>query len=260
VHLSYIPKTPAVEKIAFIGKGIVYDTGGLALKTADGMFTMKTDMAGSAGVLYAFNAAVKTSFDSSSELHALLCLAENAIGPDSYRNGDILRMLSGKTVEVNNTDAEGRLVLADGIHYASNVLKATTIVDMATLTGAQGFATGQKHAAIYCNDEDLECAAIAAGKRSGDLVHPLPYAPEFFREEFSSPIADMRNSVKNRTNASSACAGQFVGNHLDSSFKGRWLHIDMAYPSTRAELSTAYGVGLLTSLIHKNLRTLKLLK
>jgi probable aminopeptidase NPEPL1 len=209
--------------------------------------------------LYAFNALVSTNFDSNAELHAILCLAENAIGPNSFRNGDILKVLSKKTVEINNTDAEGRLVLADGVYYASKNLQATTIIDMATLTGAQGIATGQRHAAIYCNDDEFENAAVHAGRVSGDLVHPLPYAPEFFREEFSSPIADMRNSVKNRMNASSACAGQFVGNHIDSDFKGRWLHIDMAYPATRSERSTGYGVALLTSLIHKSLRKIKLL-
>ncbi len=216
-------------------------------------------LAGSAGILYAFNALVSTDFDPNAELHAILCLAENAIGPHSFRKGDILKMLSGKTVEINNTDAEGRLVLADGVYYASKTLQATTIIDMATLTGAQGIATGQRHAAIYCNDEEFEHAAMQAGRASGDLVHPLPYAPEFFREEFSSPIADMRNSVKNRMNASSACAGQFVGNHIDSDFKGRWLHIDMASPATRSERGTGYGVALLTNLLHKSLRTIKFL-
>jgi probable aminopeptidase NPEPL1 len=127
-----------------------------------------------------------------------LLLAENAIGPNATRPDDIIHMYSGKTVEVNNPDAEGRVVLGDGVAYAVRHLHPNVIVDLATLTGAQGISTGKQHAAIICNDDMLEHRAVLAGKSSGDLVFPLVYCPEFFRSEFSSEMADMKNSVKDR--------------------------------------------------------------
>jgi probable aminopeptidase NPEPL1 len=105
-------------------------------------------------------------------------LAENAIGPDATRNDDILTLFSGKTVEVNNTDAEGRLVLADGLAWSIKHLRPDVLVDLATLTGAQLMSTGKRHAAIVTNDEALEDACAEAGRSSGDLVHALPFAPE----------------------------------------------------------------------------------
>ena len=150
------------------------DTGGLSIKPRAGMVGMKMDMGGAAGVLGAFRVAVKRG--SPHTLHAVLCLAENAVNHEATRPDDILEMYSGKTVEVNNTDAEGRLVLADGVAYAHKDLGVDIICDMATLTGAQSLATGKRHAAIVCNDEALEAKAVVVGRASGDLVHPLPYA------------------------------------------------------------------------------------
>jgi probable aminopeptidase NPEPL1 len=197
------------------------------------MAGMKMDMGGSAGVLGAFLTAVSVG-DLSAPLHAVLCIAENSVGPLSMRPDDIYTALSGKTVEVNNTDAEGRLVLSDGVYYSYKHLKAKVIIDMATLTGAQGIATGKSHAAIYTNTDEFENLAINAGKYSGDLVFPLPYCPEFFRNEFRSVVADMKNSVADRSNAQSSCAGQFIGNHLEEFLNngGQWCHIDMASPCT----------------------------
>eukprot|EP00299_Pterocystis_sp_00344_P011768 c5546_g1_i2.p1 GENE.c5546_g1_i2~~c5546_g1_i2.p1 ORF type:complete len:128 (+),score=28.36 c5546_g1_i2:112-495(+) len=122
---------------------------------------------------------------------------------------------------------------------------------MATLTGAQGVATGVRHAAIYCNDDLLESAFIRAGKVTGDLVHPLPYCPEFFRSEFASKVADMKNSVKNRSNATSSCAGQFLGNHISEYLEqgGKWCHVDIAFPAEDGERATGYGVALLLQML-----------
>ena len=245
VRLSYIPAR-AKKTTVWVGKGIVYDTGGLSIKTKGGMPGMKMDMGGAAAVIAAFEAAVRGGVKV--RLHALLCLAENSVGPESTRPDDVLDMYSGKTVEVNNTDAEGRLVLADGVAYASKVLGADLIIDLATLTGAQLVATGRRHAGIMSNHEGLESDACKAGRESGDLVHPLPYCPEFFRGEFKSKVADMKNSVKDRMNGQSSCAGQFIGNHLEG-YKGRWLHIDMAGPAMSAGRATGYGVALLMKLI-----------
>jgi probable aminopeptidase NPEPL1 len=254
VCLSHVPEGAADAKgVAMVGKGIIFDTGGLSIKTGGFMVGMKRDMGGAAALLAAFEAAchAKNTTDKT-PLHAVLCVAENSVGPDSTRVDDVLVMYSGKTVEVNNTDAEGRLVLADGVAYAVKHLNPKVVVDMATLTGAQGISTGNRIGAIYTNDEDLERLAVKAGKTSGDLVHPMPYAPEFHRPEFKSSIADMKNSVKNRANAQVSCAGQFVANHLgEYEQTGKWLHVDMAFPAFTGddERATGFGVAFIQALL-----------
>jgi len=162
----------------------------------------------------------------------------------------VITMYSGKTVEINNTDAEGRLVLADGVSYAARDLGATTIVDMATLTGAQGVATGKNHAALVCNSAKLEAKLVAAGSASGELLHPLPYAPELHMGEFKSSTADMKNSVKDRSNAQASCAASFIAANLPSDYDGEWAHIDMAAPAqTSDKKSTGFGVAVLLELL-----------
>jgi probable aminopeptidase NPEPL1 len=245
VVLDYDPPG-ATRRIGWIGKGIVYDTGGLSIKTKTGMPGMKTDMAGAAAVLASFAAAVQLGLGA--RLTAALCIAENAVGPNAMRPDDVITLYSGKTVEVNNTDAEGRLVLADGLAWVARHRAPDELVDIATLTGAQRTATGKHHAALYTNDEDLERRALAAGRASGDLVHALPFAPEFFRGEFSSPVADLKNSVKDRENAQSSCAGQFLLSHLEEHARP-WLHVDMAGPAVGSSgRATGFGVGLLLTL------------
>ena len=249
VILEYIPETTYDECIALVGKGIVYDTGGLSLKSKDGMPGMKYDMGGSAGVLGGFVAAVKMKLPK--RLVLILCLAENAIGPDAVRNDDILTMYSGKTVEVNNTDAEGRLVLADGVAHASKYWEdCTFILDMATLTGAQLVAAGKTHAGILANTIELEHRIVEAGLKSGDLVVPLLYAPEFLMKEFDSKVADMKNSVKDRGNAQASCAGHFIEAHLNDNYSGGWIHVDMAGPGDKDGRGTGYGVALILALLN----------
>jgi len=149
-------------------------------------------------------------------------------------------------VEINNTDAEGRLVLGDGVAFAAKHLNPSLILDMATLTGAQAVATGKRHAAVVSNSFECDNRAVLSGIRSGELVHVLPYCPEFYRSEFASSMADMKNSVKDRSNAQASCAATFIASHLPSSYTGDWIHIDMAAlalsPDSRA---TGYGVGLI---------------
>ena len=256
VLLSYCPPGVAetVESIVMVGKGIVYDTGGLSIKSKDTMPGMKADMGGSAAILGAFESAMMSSIVKKRPLHAILCLAENAVASNATRPDDVHTLYSGRTVEINNTDAEGRLVLGDGVAYAVEHLSPHVIIDIATLTGAQGVSTGRYFGALYCNEERLENLAVAAGRKCGDLVHPLPYAPEFFRPEFKSAVADMKNSVKDRSNAQVSCAGQFIGNHLGVFQEtGRWLHVDMASPAVTKldERATGYGVALLHTLIEK---------
>lgn len=234
------------ERVAWVGKGITYDTGGLSLKAKMSMVGMKGDLGGAAAVLAAFWAAARLGVER--PLTAVLCVAENSIGPDATRPDDVLTMFSGRSVEINNTDAEGRLVLADGVAWVVRHRQPTVLIDCATLTGAQSVATGKRHAGVYASHEDIELAAVLAGRRTGDLVHPLPFAPEFYRKEFSSVIADMRNSVKNRSNAQSSCAGQFIFEHIRS-YEGQHLHVDLAGPSSEGGRGTGFGVGLLLSLI-----------
>jgi len=236
----------AQKSIAWVGKGIVYDTGGLSMKTKLTMPGMKVDCGGAAAILGAFIVAVKSGFKDN--LYALLCLAENSVGPAATRPDDVHTMYSGKTVEINNTDAEGRLVLADGVVYASRDLKADIILDMATLTGAQGVATGKYHAQHLSNDPEWEDKISAAGRASGDLSFPGVYTPEFHFSEFNSAVADMKNSAANRSNALSSCAGLFINSHLGFDFPGAWMHVDMAGPVQSGERATGYGVALLNTL------------
>ena len=245
--LEHSPKK-ARRKVALVGKGVVYDTGGLSLKPTANMCSMKGDMGGAAAVVAAFDVLVRSGCKE--HLFALAPLAENAIGSRSYRNDDILTMHSGHTVEINNTDAEGRLLLADGVSWAARELEADVIIDVATLTGAQLVATGLRHAAVVSNRAGLEALAVTCGRDTGDLVHPLPFAPEFYQAEFNSPVADMRNSVKDRANAQSSCAAQFVWSHIDD-VNPHWLHIDIAGPAWRNERGTGYGVGLLAAIVEE---------
>lgn len=232
--------------VALVGKGVTYDTGGLHIKARGFMEGMKCDMGGAAAVLGAFRVLVQN--ECRHRVTLILCMAENAIGPDSYKPDDILTMHSGKTVEINNTDAEGRLLLADGVSYATHTLGADVVFDAATLTGAQLISTGTLHAAIVSNDAELEQTVVEAGRRSGDLAHPLPFAPELFKKEFKSKVADMCNSVKNRMNAQSACAAQFVYWHMEDA-RARWCHVDLAGPAFPDGRGTGYGVALLARAI-----------
>ena len=252
VVLSHYPQgtTKDTPSVCLVGKGIVYDTGGLSIKTpTSGMCGMKMDMGGAAAVFAGFLALV--AIGAPYQIDCVLCLADNAIGPRAQRNDDIVLMKSGKTVEINNTDAEGRLVLGDGVAHAASELGAapSVIVDMATLTGAQGIATGKRHAGLYTNSAEWEQRVVAAGLGSGEMVFPLLFAPEFHMAEFNSAVADMRNSVRNRSNAQSSCAAAFVGSHLPEGYKGGHVHIDMAYPAHNgAEGATGWGPALLFSL------------
>ncbi|MCB9880001.1 MAG: leucyl aminopeptidase family protein [Planctomycetes bacterium] len=246
-HQSAAGKGKKGPHVALVGKGITYDTGGLHLKARGAMETMKADMGGGAAVLGAFLALARHH---KRPLSLVLCLAENAIGPAAYKPDDVLTMHSGKTVEINNTDAEGRLLLADGCSYAARVLKADVVLDAATLTGAQGVATGDHFAAVVSNDDSIERALCDAGRDTGDLCWPLPFAPEFFRSEFASPLADMRNSVKNRSNAQVSCAAEFVHWHVDGTGV-RWGHVDLASPAFRGDRGTGFGVALLHGAVRR---------
>lgn len=253
--LSFIANDdPKTDNICLVGKGIVYDTGGLSIKTKTGMPGMKHDCGGAAGLLYGWKNLVQQ--EPNVNVHCLLCLAENSVASNATRPDDIITMYSGKTVEINNTDAEGRLVLGDGVAYACKDLNANIVLNMCTLTGAQGVTTGQIHASVMTNREEWEPKLVKAGLDSGDCCYPILYAPELLMHEFDSKVADMKNSVGGRMNAQASCAGNFIGANLKDGFefKGTWIHCDMASPSHHnkmlgtGERATGYGVALLSTL------------
>jgi len=256
VVLSHQRESSETKKQAacLVGKGIVYDTGGLALKPKEGMCGMKMDCGGAAAVLAAFEAAVSVGdYGPYTSLHCVLCVAENAVGPLAVRHDDVLTSFSGKTVEVNNTDAEGRLVLADGVAHCTRpgafAEPVTLVLEAATLTGAQLVATGKRVCALVCDDDLIEARAVAAGRLSGDLAHPLPFVPEWHVSEFKSVVADLKNSVKDRANAQSSCAATFIYQHRHPAYAGKWLHVDLAGPAFNNDRATGFGSALIMALL-----------
>ncbi|GJQ15014.1 hypothetical protein GpartN1_g6805.t1 [Galdieria partita] len=244
--LSYTPQH-AEKTICWVGKGIVYDCGGTALKSADSLRGMKRDLGGAAAVLGAFQAAVRSHFPW--RIHAVFCVAENQISHLATRIDDIEVAYSGRTVEINNTDAEGRMVLADGICFACKNFLPDIIIDLATLTAVHTIATGRRIAAFYTASEELERLAIQAGIACGELCHPLPFYPEFWHEMLFSDVADMKNSVLRRDNCPSACAAHFIMEHIPSSYIQKWIHFDIAGPASDMDRGTGFGVGLLLKLL-----------
>ncbi|CAE7752020.1 Npepl1 [Symbiodinium sp. CCMP2456] len=209
------------------------------------MCGMKRDMGGAAGVFGAWLAAVKCGgLPTGAPLHCVLCIAENGIGPGMFLNDDIIMHYSGLTSEINNTDAEGRLVLADGVAHAVKNLGAELIVDMATLTGAQAIRTGNHFSSILASDEVLEKEIVDAGRKSGEGVHPGLFAQELLLSEFDSEFADMKNSVKDRSNAQSSCAGLFIIVYLQAP-EARKPPYTVICITRLGGYATGYGVGLL---------------
>jgi len=237
VKISYSPNG-SKKHIALVGKGITFDTGGLSLKPAEAMVGMKYDMTGAASVLTSMSAIA--SLGLKVKVTGWLCLAENMPSGTAQRPNDIIKVRNGKTIEVLNTDAEGRLVLADGLSAASEE-KPDLIVDVATLTGAAVIALGDRYAGLMGNENAISQVALAA-KNVGELVWPMPL-PEELRPLLNSEIADIANvKIGNRA------GGMLVGGHFLQEFIGEskvkgspipWAHIDIAGPSDNS--GAAYG-------------------
>jgi leucyl aminopeptidase len=223
IHLRYRPEGVAAEApLAFIGKGITFDTGGYSIKTAGGMETMKCDMAGAAAVLGAMQAIARLR--PAVAIDAIIAAAENMVSGRSMRPGDVLRSLSGKTIEVNNTDAEGRLVLADALTYARQQ-GAGELIDLATLTGACVVALGTVAAGLMGNQQPIVDRLLAAGAAVGERLWQLPLYDEY-RDGLRSEVADIRNSGGRN-------AGAQVGAIFIREFAGEtpWAHLDIAGPA-----------------------------
>ncbi|MFT4189148.1 MAG: leucyl aminopeptidase [Aeromicrobium sp.] len=223
VTLSYSPKS-AERHLALVGKGITFDSGGLSIKTGTGMATMKIDMAGAAAVVAATLAIARLGLPVAVTAYA--CLAENMPSGSATRPGDVLRTRSGKTVEVLNTDAEGRLVLGDGLTLATEV-DPDLIVDVATLTGACMVALGERTSGIFGSDDETVERLASAARTAGEPMWPLPIPTEIAAEVTTSKVADLRqHNPKPYGGALYAAAflREFVG-------KTPWAHLDIAGPS-----------------------------
>jgi leucyl aminopeptidase len=220
IHLAYVPRRRARRRIALVGKGITFDSGGLDLKTAEGMERMKGDMSGAAAVLGLFK--VLARLQPAAEVHGLIAATDNMPSGSATKPGDVLRAMNGKTIEVNNTDAEGRLTLADAIAYARKEIKPHEIVDIATLTGACSIALGSLCAGAMSNDARLQARVLAAGTRAGERLWPLPLIDEY-RDGLRSEVADLRNTGPRPGGA--ITAGLFIREFAGDT---PWVHLDIA--------------------------------
>ena len=249
VELEYRPpgRRTGRRHVVLVGKGITFDSGGLSLKPSDAMVPMKTDMAGAAAVVGAMSALARLSVEV--DVTAVLAIAENMPSGSAMRPGDVVTTYDGTTVEVLNTDAEGRLVLADALGYAVARLRPDVVVDLATLTGAASVGLGKRHAAVYSRSDRLANALARASEASGERVWRLPLEDDY-RVALASPVADLSNiSTDSLVGGGSITAAlfleEFVGDVL-------WAHLDIAGPA-RADAdadevskgATGFGARLL---------------
>ena len=253
IRASYEPSDPVeldghVPHVVLVGKGITFDSGGLSLKTAGGMMTMKTDMSGAAAVIAALSACGDLGIRI--RVTALTPVTENMPGGRATKPGDVLTIRNGKTIEVLNTDAEGRLVLADALSLAAE-LEPDAIIDLATLTGACVVALGNAVAGLFGNDEGFSARVTAASARAGEATWPLPL-PDEYRKHIDSDIADMKNIGK-AGEAGAISAALLLIRFVDDR---PWVHLDIAGPARSDENdgvltkgATGFGVRTLLELL-----------
>ena len=225
IRLDYTPSTSSARagsrtpRVVLVGKGITFDSGGLSIKPAESMTTMKRDMTGGGVVISVLGALAAVGCPV--RVTGLIAAAENSVGADSMRPGDVLRHYGGRTSEVTNTDAEGRLVMADALAYAVDKLDPAALVDVATLTGSMKVALGQQVGGYFANDEALASAIFEAGEASGEPMWRFPLVSDY-EDKLSSKIADADNAAGG---AGSITAALFLQH-----FVGRvpWAHLDIA--------------------------------
>jgi leucyl aminopeptidase len=249
IKLTYKPRGRAPgEVISIVGKGITFDSGGLSIKPAGSMEAMKNDMAGAAAVIGCMQVIGRSK--PSVEVRAYIPTCENMINGAAMRPGDVFKAMNGKTVEVLNTDAEGRLILADALSLAERE-QCDWLVDLATLTGACLVALGDQYAGLFSNDEELAAQLLDASRASGERLWRMPLAPEY-RDLIKSPIADIKNTGGRYGGAITAALflKEFVG-------KARWAHLDIAGPgyseSEKGHIKrggTGFGIGTLYRFIN----------
>ncbi len=251
VHLTYKPAKKARKRIVLVGKGVTFDSGGLSLKPADAMTDMRIDMAGAAAVMAVFKALPLLNLPV--EVHGIAALVENMPSGTAIRPGDIVKTMSGKTIEILNTDAEGRVTLADALWYGGQ-LKPDMMVDLATLTGACMVALGQDMAGLMTDDEKLAARLEQAGRASGEPVWRLPLFPGY-AEMVKSRHADYKNITGSRYGGA-ITAGLFLKEFTDGV---PWAHLDIAGPAynekdygdERSWGASGYGARLLLEFLRK---------
>ena len=231
--------------IALVGKGITFDTGGYSLKPAAGMYGMKNDMGGAATVLGALAALseLREQVPEGVEVRAYVAAAENMVGPRAMRPGDIYRAANGKTVEVTNTDAEGRLVLGDALTVACDE-GATEVIDLATLTGVKVSALGNDMAALFCNDRALAAGLEQAAESAGEMVWELPLHRPYLRGYQKNTLADLKNNDMQPAGASIKAAL-----FLQEFVTRPWAHLDIAGNAEKDSVATGWGVGTLVEYV-----------
>jgi leucyl aminopeptidase len=235
---------PGTAPVAFVGKGVVFDSGGISIKPAAGMEDMKGDMGGAAAVTGLMHALA--SRKAKANVVGIIGLVENMPSGSSMRPGDIVRAAAGVTIEIVNTDAEGRLVLADALWYAQEKFKPQAIVDLATLTGAIGVALGSDHAGLFSNSDELATKLVTAGLETGEKLWRMPMGPAYDKL-IESRFADIKNSAGRPAGA--VTAAQFLGRFINGT---AWAHLDIAgvalnspASETNAGWSSGFGVALL---------------
>jgi len=254
IHLAHKPKNPKAV-ISLVGKGLTYDSGGLSLKPADYMVTMKSDKSGGSAVLGIMKAVSELNLPV--EVHGFIGAVENMIGGDAYKPDDVLKSKNGKTIEVRNTDAEGRLVLADVLAYAQQEVQADYLYDLATLTGACVVGVGQYTSGVMgFHKKPVEAALYAANILSGEQATKLDFN-RHLRKAIDSKIADVCN-IANTRYGGAITAGLFLGEFIDAHHHDRWAHIDIAGPAfvesawgENPHGASGAGIRMMTRLIEK---------
>ena len=246
--MDYRPEVKARKTVVLVGKGITFDSGGISIKPAAGMDEMKSDMAGAACVIGVLEAVSKLALPL--RVVGLIPATDNMPGGSAMTPGDIITTMSGITVEVGNTDAEGRLILADALTYAKREFDPDVIIDLATLTGACIVALGMKVAGLFSNDDELADAIFKAGQDTGEKVWRLPLWDEY-AEQIKSDVADVSNTGSK--GAGTITASKFLENFVEG--HKHWAHIDIAGPAFAAKGGgassggTGFGVRLLAELL-----------
>ena len=247
IHLTYRPKTKAKKKVCFVGKGLTFDSGGISLKPSSRMDEMKYDMSGGAAVLGVFD--VLSSIGADHEVHGLIPTSENLPDAKATKPGDLVKASNGLQIEVLNTDAEGRLILADALCYGEKKIKPDSMIDLATLTGAVVVALGHELTGAMGNDDELINELIESGKRTSEGVWPLPIL-DLHKDEMKGNVGDLRNISGPSTGAGSSTGGAFLSYFVSET---SWVHLDIAGSAWGAaqrdyqggEKGTGVGVRLL---------------
>lgn len=249
-HLTYKPKNKSHGKICIVGKGLCFDTGGYNVKTGTYMFTMHRDMTGSAVALALFETLIQMQLPY--EIHGLLAIAENHISPTGYKPNDVVEAMNGVSIEVVDTDAEGRMVLSDTLCYASE-LKPDLIIDYATLTGAAVRSIGTARSAVFSNNKKLVKTATEAGDVTGERVWSFPIG-EDYRDMIKSDIADIKQ-CQNQPGPDHILAATFLSEFVEDSIP--WLHVDLSSEENSGGLGlvdsdiTGFGVRLGLEVVEK---------